>query len=189
MVGDILQPTHLLLVLVVALLVLGPKRLPEVARHLGSGIRDFRDAISGEQSERPTSEPSRQVEPESAVVDTMQAPAPADTMQAQAAAEAMQTQAVVAEPEPVHTAAIQEPETQQADAVVAEPNHERDITPADAVIEPHHEPDVTPADAVIEPDHSEADPTVPLAAPAHPPAPAPDSADPATTELSSERPT
>ena len=48
MVGDILQPTHLLLVLVVALLVLGPKRLPEVARHLGSGIRDFRDAISGE---------------------------------------------------------------------------------------------------------------------------------------------
>jgi TatA/E family protein of Tat protein translocase len=48
MVGDILQPTHLLFVLVVALLVLGPKRLPEVARQLGNGLRDFRAAISGE---------------------------------------------------------------------------------------------------------------------------------------------
>jgi sec-independent protein translocase protein TatA len=48
MVGDILQPTHLLFILVVALLVLGPKRLPEVARMLGNGLRDFRSAISGE---------------------------------------------------------------------------------------------------------------------------------------------
>jgi sec-independent protein translocase protein TatA len=48
MIGDILQPTHLLFVLVVALLVLGPKRLPEVARQLGNGLRDFRAAISGE---------------------------------------------------------------------------------------------------------------------------------------------
>jgi sec-independent protein translocase protein TatA len=172
MVGDILQPTHLLLVLVVALLVLGPKRLPEVARHLGSGIRDFRDAISGEQSERTTSEPSRQVEPDSAAAETMRTPA--EAVQTQAPAETMQTQAVVAEPQPVHTAAIEEPETRQADAVLAEPNHE---------------PDTTPADAVVEPDHTEAAATVPLAAPEHPPAPAPDAADPATTELSSERPT
>ena len=56
MVGDILQPTHLLFVLVVALLVLGPKRLPEVARQLGNGLRDFRSAISGEdRSEHDTS--------------------------------------------------------------------------------------------------------------------------------------
>ena len=34
MVGDIFQPTHLLFVLVIALLVLGPKRLPEVGRTL-----------------------------------------------------------------------------------------------------------------------------------------------------------
>lgn len=47
MVGDILQPTHLLLILVVALLVLGPKRLPEVGRSLGKGLRDFRSAMSG----------------------------------------------------------------------------------------------------------------------------------------------
>lgn len=51
MIGDIMQPTHLLFVFVIALLVLGPKRLPEVGRQLGKGIRDFRAAISGEHSE------------------------------------------------------------------------------------------------------------------------------------------
>jgi sec-independent protein translocase protein TatA len=49
-VGDILQPTHLLFVLVVALLVLGPKRLPEVGRSLGRTMRDFRSAISGQET-------------------------------------------------------------------------------------------------------------------------------------------
>lgn len=49
MIGDILQPTHLLFVLVIALLVLGPKRLPEVGRALGRGIRDFRNAINTDE--------------------------------------------------------------------------------------------------------------------------------------------
>jgi sec-independent protein translocase protein TatA len=49
MIGDILQPTHLLFVLVVALLVLGPKRLPEASRAIGKGIRDFRMAVTGEE--------------------------------------------------------------------------------------------------------------------------------------------
>jgi sec-independent protein translocase protein TatA len=47
MFGDILQPTHLVFIFVVALLVLGPKRLPEVGRSLGKGLRDFRGAMSG----------------------------------------------------------------------------------------------------------------------------------------------
>ena len=51
-VDNILQPTHLLLILVVALLVLGPKRLPEAGRALGKGIRDFRSAMSGDDRER-----------------------------------------------------------------------------------------------------------------------------------------
>ena len=50
MIGDILQPTHLLFVLVVALLVLGPKRLPEVGRSLGRGLRDFRNVMSGDDT-------------------------------------------------------------------------------------------------------------------------------------------
>lgn len=58
MVGDLLQPTHLLFVLVVALLVLGPKRLPEVGRALGRGLRDFRSAISGEEPTERTISPA-----------------------------------------------------------------------------------------------------------------------------------
>ena len=50
MIGDILQPTHLIFILVIALLVLGPKRLPEVGRSLGKGMRDFRNALSGEDA-------------------------------------------------------------------------------------------------------------------------------------------
>ena len=64
MVGDILQPTHLLFVLVVALLVLGPKRLPEVGRSLGKGLRDFRSALSGEE-QAPQAEVLNQTSAES----------------------------------------------------------------------------------------------------------------------------
>lgn len=75
MVGDIMQPTHLLFVLVVALLVLGPKRLPEVGRQLGNGLRDFRAAINGERSEE-RDEPARpHVEPVAAADYTTPQPA------------------------------------------------------------------------------------------------------------------
>ena len=38
---------ELLIVLVLALIILGPKRLPEVGRSIGSGMREFKDSISG----------------------------------------------------------------------------------------------------------------------------------------------
>jgi len=40
-------PTELIVVLVIALLVLGPKRLPAAGRSLGDGIREFKESISG----------------------------------------------------------------------------------------------------------------------------------------------
>jgi sec-independent protein translocase protein TatA len=43
------SPMHLLIVLIVAVLVLGPKKLPEVGRSLGSGIRQFKDSIEGNE--------------------------------------------------------------------------------------------------------------------------------------------
>jgi sec-independent protein translocase protein TatA len=49
MLTDILQPTHLLIVLVVALLVLGPKRLPDAGRALGQGVKEFKNSISPER--------------------------------------------------------------------------------------------------------------------------------------------
>lgn len=54
MIGDVLQPTHLIFILVIALIVLGPKRLPEVGRSLGKGIRDFRGALSGADDPEPS---------------------------------------------------------------------------------------------------------------------------------------
>ncbi len=45
------SPMHLLVVLVIAVLVLGPKKLPEAGRALGSGIRQFKDSLEG--NDRP----------------------------------------------------------------------------------------------------------------------------------------
>ena len=44
------NPVHLLFIAIVALVVLGPKRLPELARALGKGMREFRQALSGEET-------------------------------------------------------------------------------------------------------------------------------------------
>jgi sec-independent protein translocase protein TatA len=48
MLTNILQPTHLIIVLAVALLILGPKRLPEAGRALGQGLKEFKSSISGD---------------------------------------------------------------------------------------------------------------------------------------------
>jgi TatA/E family protein of Tat protein translocase len=92
MVTDILQPTHLLFVLVVALLVLGPKRLPEVARTLGNGLRDFREAISGESHRDGDDAPGHQILPDDGEFGSAERVAEAGT------AEAGVAQPVTAEP-------------------------------------------------------------------------------------------
>jgi sec-independent protein translocase protein TatA len=40
-------PMELAVVLVLALIILGPKKLPDVGRSLGKGMREFRDSVSG----------------------------------------------------------------------------------------------------------------------------------------------
>ena len=41
-------PLELLVIAIIALIVLGPARLPEAARSVGKGVREFRDSLSGE---------------------------------------------------------------------------------------------------------------------------------------------
>ncbi len=54
------NPVHLALIVVLVLLLFGAKRLPEIGRSLGSGMREFKQSISGEHpdqqqsSQRPT---------------------------------------------------------------------------------------------------------------------------------------
>lgn len=45
MFENLFQPTHLLLILGIALLVFGPKKLPDLGKGLGDGIRGFRSAL------------------------------------------------------------------------------------------------------------------------------------------------
>jgi len=53
MFTGIMQPTHLLILLAVALIFLGPKRLPDAGRALGQGLREFKDSIGHEPPPAP----------------------------------------------------------------------------------------------------------------------------------------
>jgi sec-independent protein translocase protein TatA len=62
MFEGLLQPMHLLLIFVIALIVFGPKKLPELGKGLGEAIRGFKKAME-EESETPRlSSPSTKVE-------------------------------------------------------------------------------------------------------------------------------
>ena len=45
------SPTHIVLLLLIALLLFGAKRLPEIGRSLGSGMREFKDSVGGSHTE------------------------------------------------------------------------------------------------------------------------------------------
>ncbi len=51
------SPIQILIVLVIALIVFGPKRLPEMGRSIGRGIREFRGAIMDDGSPAPARSP------------------------------------------------------------------------------------------------------------------------------------
>jgi sec-independent protein translocase protein TatA len=60
------NPVHLLFIGAVALIVLGPKRLPDLAKALGHGIREFREAISEGAAHEHTEDPTQPVRSEDA---------------------------------------------------------------------------------------------------------------------------
>ncbi|HSY11792.1 MAG TPA: twin-arginine translocase TatA/TatE family subunit [Verrucomicrobiae bacterium] len=46
MLDNLFQPMHLLVILFIALLVFGPKKLPELGKGLGEGIRSFKESMN-----------------------------------------------------------------------------------------------------------------------------------------------
>jgi sec-independent protein translocase protein TatA len=49
---------ELIVILVIALLVLGPKKLPEVGRSVGRGMREFKESLSGDDHDDETTPPA-----------------------------------------------------------------------------------------------------------------------------------
>jgi sec-independent protein translocase protein TatA len=47
------SPTHIILLLLIALLLFGAKRLPEIGRSLGTGMREFKDSVTGVTPSEP----------------------------------------------------------------------------------------------------------------------------------------
>jgi len=53
------SPLELMVILVVALIVLGPQKLPEAARSVGRGMRELKQSLSGDDDDDPYDEPVR----------------------------------------------------------------------------------------------------------------------------------
>jgi sec-independent protein translocase protein TatA len=56
MFEGILQPMHLVVILFIALMVFGPRKLPELGKGLGDGIRSFKDSMRQKDEEGKTEE-------------------------------------------------------------------------------------------------------------------------------------
>jgi sec-independent protein translocase protein TatA len=58
--GDLLQPWHLIVLAIVAFLVFGAKRLPELGKGLGEGLKGFKEGIRGVTDPAPPAPPVQQ---------------------------------------------------------------------------------------------------------------------------------
>jgi sec-independent protein translocase protein TatA len=67
-------PLEIAIVLIVLLVIFGPRRLPELGRSAGAGFRELKAALAGSKREEPRPEPLR-VEAELDAVDAEEAPA------------------------------------------------------------------------------------------------------------------
>jgi sec-independent protein translocase protein TatA len=74
------NPLHIAFLVVILLLVFGAKRLPEIGRSLGGGMREFKDSVSGESKQPALTQTSQTPPPAPAppVSAPAQAPAPAE---------------------------------------------------------------------------------------------------------------
>ena len=79
------NPLHIAFLVVILLLVFGAKRLPEIGRSLGSGMREFKSSVTGETTAHQTTLPPAQ-QPATAAQPAVPAQAPAQPAPTPAAA-------------------------------------------------------------------------------------------------------
>jgi sec-independent protein translocase protein TatA len=76
------NPLHILILLVIVLLVFGARRLPEIGRSLGTGLREFKQSVTGESEKpkltpaQPPTQPQAPQQTPSQQVPSQQAPTP-----------------------------------------------------------------------------------------------------------------
>lgn len=60
----LLQPMHLLVILAIAVFIFGPKKIPELGKGLGEGIRGFKEALNGglQASDQKAADATKQLE-------------------------------------------------------------------------------------------------------------------------------
>jgi sec-independent protein translocase protein TatA len=101
------NPLHIVFLVVILLLVFGAKRLPEIGRSLGTGMREFKQSVTGDSSQ-PTLTPAQQ-QPQAPV----QAPAQAPVAEPAPVAAQAPVSAPAAAPAPAAQPAPQAPERSQ----------------------------------------------------------------------------
>jgi sec-independent protein translocase protein TatA len=69
-------PLEIVILLVIVLLIFGPKRLPDLGRSLGRGMREFKDSVTGKDSD---DEPRRLAQSEQPAADSTPTPAERQT--------------------------------------------------------------------------------------------------------------
>jgi sec-independent protein translocase protein TatA len=102
------NPVHLLFIAAVALIVLGPKRLPDLAKSLGHGIREFRESMTAGEADEPH------------VAATAQAAPPIAAEPAPVAGQAATAQAAPPAEAPAEVPAVPSPAEQAGAAATAE---------------------------------------------------------------------
>jgi sec-independent protein translocase protein TatA len=95
------NPLHIAFLVVILLLVFGARRLPEIGRSLGSGMREFKDSITGESKQQtlpagqqpqqappaqPAQQPAQQAQPAQPVAPPVAAPPAGETQAPEAPA-------------------------------------------------------------------------------------------------------
>jgi sec-independent protein translocase protein TatA len=81
--GELFTPTHLIVLAVVAVVLFGGKKLPELGKGLGEGLRGFKEGMKGIND--PTSEPNASTKPGETAHIVTPTPKPGDDLKPPAA--------------------------------------------------------------------------------------------------------
>jgi sec-independent protein translocase protein TatA len=63
--GDLLAPTHLIIILIIVVFLFGGRKIPELAKGLGEGIRSFKEGMNGSSQAPPAQTPPTPTQPPS----------------------------------------------------------------------------------------------------------------------------